>query len=112
MNREAKQAVKVLENSLGSENDFTAMAVNNLARLYIHQGKYSEAEDLCRGALTTLENVFDENHPNVAEVLETMAHLHHRSGAVGKATKLRRRIEQIHASNQAAHRLVAKAIER
>ena len=40
----SQRAVKVLEASLGADNDYTAMAFNNLAKLYIHQGKYREAQ--------------------------------------------------------------------
>ncbi|MHC4185351.1 MAG: tetratricopeptide repeat protein, partial [Planctomycetota bacterium] len=72
---------------------------------------YAEAEDLCSRALSTLENIFDENHPCVAEVLETMAQLQHEVGDTAEAAKLKRRVEEIRASKQVAYKPVAKAIE-
>jgi lipopolysaccharide biosynthesis regulator YciM len=82
--------VKVLESSLGAENDYTARAFNNLARVCMHQGKYSEARNLCQMALNTLEKIFDQNHPSVTEVLATIAQLRQKAGNVLAVAKLQR----------------------
>jgi tetratricopeptide (TPR) repeat protein len=95
----------------GPDNDNTAMVLNNMARLYIQQQKYAEAENLCSRALDTLENIFDENHPCVAEVLETMVQLQQRVGNTAEAAKLEARVEQIRELRQVAYEPVAKAIE-
>jgi len=51
------------------------MAFNNLAKLYIHQKKFTQAQDLCDKALSSLERRFDQGHPNVTQVRRTMAQL-------------------------------------
>ena len=78
----------------------------------MHQGKYSEAENLCRRALNTLESIFNRNHPNVAEVLKTMAELHEKAGNVTEVVKLEHRVEEIQAPDQIAYRSIVQAIER
>jgi len=87
------------------------MAFNNLAKLYAHQGKYAEAQGLCQRALDTLENIFDRDHPNMADVLETMAQLHDETGNQAEALKLWQRVEEIRSHKQVAHTPIAKVIE-
>lgn len=108
--RVCQEAVKVLESSLGPDNDRTAMAFNNLARLYIHQEKYPEAQDLCLRALNTLDGILDRNHPNVKEVLATMAQLHQKAGNVLEVAKSQQ-TEKISAPAQVTHESIAKATE-
>ena len=102
--------MKVLENSLGTDNNFTAIANNNLARLCVHLGKYSQAQELCEKSLRTLENVFDKNHPNVADVLETMVLLYQNTGNVARAAELGQRANQIRQSKQVPLDLTATVI--
>jgi tetratricopeptide (TPR) repeat protein len=54
-----QRAVKVLTNSLGSFNDYTAMAFNNLAKLYAHQGNYDAAQAPSRWTLDNLDQIVD-----------------------------------------------------
>jgi tetratricopeptide (TPR) repeat protein len=96
------KAVEVLEKSLGSNNNHTAIARNTLAKLYIQQGKYTKAKQLCEISLSTLENIFDENHPNVADVLETMSELYQQTGDFAKSQELNQRAQAIRSSAQVA----------
>jgi tetratricopeptide (TPR) repeat protein len=50
-----------------------AKSLNNLAELYRVQGKYAEAEPLCKRSLAMLEKALGPNHPDVATVCENMA---------------------------------------
>jgi lipopolysaccharide biosynthesis regulator YciM len=60
-----------------------------LARVYIHQGKYPEARNLCQRVINALESVFDKNHPYVTKVLETMAQLQHEIASITEVAGLK-----------------------
>ncbi|MHC4750205.1 MAG: tetratricopeptide repeat protein, partial [Planctomycetota bacterium] len=83
----------------------------NLAKVYINQGKYSEAQSLCSRALDTLESIFDEHHPNVADVLETLVQLHRKTGNMAEAARLQQRAEEIRVRMRVAYAPIAKAAE-
>ena len=106
-----REAVKVLEDSLGAGNDHTAMAFNNLAQVYVHEGKYSEAQELCHKALNTLEDIFDHNHPNVVKVLETMARLQRKTGEAAEFAKAQQNVEKIRVHKQIAYEPAATVIK-
>jgi len=61
--------------------------------------------------LNVLENIFDQNHPNVAEVLETMAQLHHKAGNAIEVAKLAQHLEQSCVQRQAAYEPIVRAVE-
>jgi hypothetical protein len=79
--------------------------------VYINQGKYSEAQSLCSRALDTLESIFDEHHPNVADVLETLVQLHRKTGNMAEAARLQQRAEEIRVRMRVAYAPIAKAAE-
>ncbi|MCP9787362.1 CHAT domain-containing tetratricopeptide repeat protein, partial [Cyanobium sp. N5-Cardenillas] len=51
---------------LGPEHPNTAQALNNLAFLYVNQGRYGEAEPLYKRALAIFEKALGPEHPNTA----------------------------------------------
>jgi hypothetical protein len=57
------------------------MALNNLAILYIQQGKLTQAQPLCDRALTTLQSIFGKNHPNIIQVRRTITQLRYKLSA-------------------------------
>jgi tetratricopeptide (TPR) repeat protein len=79
--------------------------------VYIHQGQYAKAQSLCRRALDILQSIFDEYHPKVADVLETLVQLHRQTGNIAEAAKLQQRAEEIRVRHRAAYTRVAKAME-
>jgi len=66
----------------------------------MNQGDYDRAQELCLRALDILERVFDERHPRVADVLESLATSHRLSGDETEAGRLEKRAEQIRAQNR------------
>ncbi|MCD4785845.1 MAG: CHAT domain-containing protein [Candidatus Eremiobacteraeota bacterium] len=50
--------------------------MNNLARLYIQQDRYSEAEPLCKLALKIRETILGENHLDTANSMDNLAMLY------------------------------------
>ena len=53
-----KEALKVAENTFGSDHANVATTMNNLALLYNEQGKYAEAEPLYKQALEIGKKAF------------------------------------------------------
>jgi tetratricopeptide (TPR) repeat protein len=80
-----ERAVTVLEESW-----------HNLARLYIHQGKWVKAQELCTRALSILQNAFDHEHPNVAQIAQTMAQLRYRTARQTETLTLQQPATRIH----------------
>jgi tetratricopeptide (TPR) repeat protein len=106
-----KKALEILESSNGTENDREAIALNSLAKVYIIKGKYSEARNLCTRALVILENIFDEYHPDIAEVLVTQVQLNRQIGNMTDAARLEQRLEEIRTHKRAAYAPIAQAVE-
>ena len=73
------------------------------------EGKFDKAGKLCSSAIDILENVFDRDHPAVAEVLKTMMQLHYALGEETRAQELAQRIEEIRTRSMTALAPVASA---
>jgi tetratricopeptide (TPR) repeat protein len=58
----AKDALKVAEETFGSEHPNMVLSLSNLAILYHEQGKYVEAELLYKRALAISEKVLGKDH--------------------------------------------------
>ena len=101
---------KALEGLQDMNNDRKAVAHNCLAKVYINQGKYSQAQNLCGRALEILENIFDEYHPSVADVLETLVQVHRKTGNMTEVVRLEQRVEEIRVYRRIAYAPIAKAI--
>jgi tetratricopeptide (TPR) repeat protein len=61
---------------LGPEHPHVAILFTNLARLYLNQKKYAEAEPLYQQALRIHEQVLGPEHPTVAYQLRGLAGLY------------------------------------
>jgi tetratricopeptide (TPR) repeat protein len=106
-----QRALEILKSSKVTDTDRMAIALNSLAKIYIIQGKYSKAQILCGRALGILENIFNEYHPNIADVLETQVQLNRKTGNMTDAARLEQRAEEIRVRQKAVYAPVAKAIE-
>ena len=71
----SQQALSISEQSLGSEHPDTLMTYINLAKLYVEQRKYEQAEQLLKQALATSERVLEPEHPLIAHNLNLLARL-------------------------------------
>ena len=63
----------------GNHHDF-ARNLNNLAGLYVSQGRYEEAEPLLKQALELFKSNLGENHPDIATSLNNLAELYQIQG--------------------------------
>jgi tetratricopeptide (TPR) repeat protein len=53
-----------------------AASLNNIAQLYVDQGKYAEAEPLFQRTLAIREQSLGVNHPDVAQTLNDLGKLY------------------------------------
>lgn len=98
-----QKAIEILKSSQGAESDRMAMLLNNMARVRMNQGKQDLAQQLCRRALDILDGIFDESHPDIADVLETLAESHRLDGNEAEAVRLDKRVERIRAQERIAY---------
>jgi tetratricopeptide (TPR) repeat protein len=75
---------------LRDEHPDVAQSLNNLAGLLRAQGKYDEAEPLCRQSLEILRKVLGEEHPNFAGSLNNLAAVLRAQGKYDEAEPLYR----------------------
>ena len=73
--------------------------LNNLAGLYLAQGRYAEAEPLYKRALVINEKAFGSDHPEVATNLNNLAALYHDQGRYAEAEPLFKRALAIRAKH-------------
>ena len=74
-----------------------AAGLNNLAELYVAQGRYAEAEPLNNRSLAIWEKALGPEHPNVATSLENYAALLRETGRTAEADKMAARAKAIRA---------------
>ena len=72
-----------------------AANLNNLAGLYLDQGKYEEAEPLYQRSLMILEKAVGPEHPNVVKVLKGYIDLLRKTGRNDDAAKQEARAKAI-----------------
>ena len=71
----AKKGLSAAEERSGPEHPDVATNLDNLAGLYLSQGRYAEAEPLYRQALEILEQALDPAHPTSERVRANLAQL-------------------------------------
>ncbi len=68
-----ERALAVWEKALGPDHPDVALALHNVARLYLARAAYAEAEPLCERALAIVEKALGLDHPDVALALNNLA---------------------------------------
>ena len=86
-----RKALEFGEEEFGSDHPTTGNLLNNLAILYLHQGRYAEAEPLYKRALAIREKALGPEHPDVATSLNELAALYHAQGRYADAEPLSKR---------------------
>jgi tetratricopeptide (TPR) repeat protein len=86
----AKQALRLVEESLGPGDSRYADAAANLAQLYVATGKFDDAESLLKRAVTIYER--DQNRSQkLGKTLDSLALARRRKGDLSKASETFRR---------------------
>jgi tetratricopeptide (TPR) repeat protein len=70
-----QQALTMAERSLGSDDSYLGVILNNLTLLSQNQGRYQEAEPLLQRALAIYEQALGPDHPYTATTMENYASL-------------------------------------
>ena len=65
---------------MGEEHPDTAISFNNLANLYVREGRYNDAEKLYRKCLEVIKRVLGEEHPNTVLIYNNLAKVCVRQG--------------------------------
>jgi tetratricopeptide (TPR) repeat protein len=86
-----KSALQIDEETLGPDHHDVAASLNNLARLYVSQGRFAEAEPLYKRALSIGEKALGLDHLSVATRLSNLAGLYYRQGRYADAEPLYKR---------------------
>ncbi len=112
------EAVKQTEAALSAAEAFgpndprLAGALNNLALIYLAQGRYAEAEPLHKRVLAIAEKALGPNDPRLAVALNNLAELYHAQGRYAEAEPLyKRSLAIFEKALGPAHPNVAQALE-
>ena len=70
-----RRSLAIQEKELGPEHPHVALSLNNLAAVYLNQGKYADAESLYRRSLAIREKALGPEHRHVALSLNKLAEL-------------------------------------
>ena len=79
------------EKALGPDHPDVAQSLNNLALLYVNQGRYADAEPLYKRSLAINEKALGPDHPDVATSLNNLAVLYANQGRYADAEPLYKR---------------------
>jgi len=71
-----KRALSIRKEIFGPRHPAVGESLNDLASVYIKQGRYSEAEELCDQCLTIQEEMLGPEHPAIAATLMNMERLY------------------------------------
>ena len=74
---------------LGQTHPDTLMSLNDLGTLYLHQRRYSDAEDLLKRGLRASREGLGDVHPLSLMLLDNLATVYHQQGRYGDANQLR-----------------------
>ncbi len=90
-----QQALELARDNFPIPNKFLANSLDNLARLYVSQGQWAEAEPLYDRALAMYEELFgDRLNDNVLATLHNLTKLYELQGRSAEAASLRKRALQ------------------
>jgi DNA-binding MarR family transcriptional regulator len=92
---ESLRALSIREESIGESDPATAQTLNSLAAVYTVQGRYAEADRLCRRALAIEEKALGPEHPQVSATLDNLASICRRRSQLQTALDLSLRADQI-----------------
>jgi tetratricopeptide (TPR) repeat protein len=85
----------LFEKALGTESQNLIESLSSLAEVCRFQGKYDDAEQLYRRALTIQEKSFGAGHPSVATSLENLMIIFTDLGNYPEAERMRERVRAI-----------------
>src|SRR5205085_10734771 len=70
-----KQALALIEKTLGPEHPATAELLDDLGELSFAQGRYTQAQSFCQRALSICEKILGSEHPDTITVRKHLARI-------------------------------------
>jgi tetratricopeptide (TPR) repeat protein len=80
-----------LAEKAGPNHQSVALALNNLAALYLYQDRYADAEPLLKRSVAVFEKALGPNHPEIADVIDNLAEMYKTQGRTADAEPLFKR---------------------
>ena len=87
----AERVLAIREKTLGPNHPIVAMALNDLAVMYLFAGRSADAEPLYNRALAIFEKLYGPNNPAVAAELYSVGFLYYHEGRYSDAEPLLKR---------------------
>lgn len=91
----AKEVIQIAEKTFGEKHPYVSVSLNNLALLYIAEGRYEKAEGLYERSLKIAEEHLGKNNPQLADILQNMLKCNEKLGKIEKAEMLEARLDRI-----------------
>ena len=90
-----ERSLAIWEKALGPDHPAVAIGLAYLARLYVLQGRYGDAEPLYKRSLAIREKALGSDHPSIATSLDNIAALYKHQGRYTEAKPLQKRSLEI-----------------
>lgn len=91
----AEEALQVAIKTYGEKHAYVSASLNNIALLYISEGRYEKAEELYERSLKIAEDLLGKDHPQLAGILENMVKCNEELGKFDKADMFEARLDNI-----------------
>ena len=91
----AKEVLTVAEKTYGKKHPYVSTSLNNIALLYIADGKYEKAEEFYERSLKLAEELLGKDSPQLAGILENMVKCSEKLGKTEKAEMLEARLDNL-----------------
>ena len=105
------KSLRVVDNQPDSGRLTKGEVLIGLGQFHLLGKEYTQAADVLERALDILEGVFNDYHPRIADVLETLAQLRSETGDVAEASRLQQRAKDIRVRQRVDSAPVARVIE-
>ena len=90
-----QQVIRIKEEVLGKTHPSTLATISNLARVFLRQGKYADAEVINRQTLEISEEVLGKTHPSTLATISNLALVLVRQGKYADAEVINRQTLEI-----------------
>lgn len=100
-----REALKIIENAVGKENQFYITSLNNLLIYNLTLGKYPDAVAESESLLPLIETVYGKKHPYYLRALNTKAFAWDLNGNKEKALRAYKELIKLLDENYSRHRL-------